>query len=224
MIQLVPSKLTHANAVIQLLRHVQHLVGGDVVLAHERAVVCCDHGDVGIFPCAELGIVVARLSVDHGRGSSGTAGGSGRIHTAVTDSSRSCTSDQQSPGVTGSGDYSPIARGSHCTIVVSGCRYEDRSLTVTQGDCCADLFIGTRGDGYGSCDGHNRGSISDGPFGLSAGVGGSSGGCILGHSHDREVGESNCRPPHRAVYCVLKLTRRRGSSQVNSLNSYTEIT
>lgn len=127
-----------------MLRHVEYLVGSDVVLAHERAVVRSNHGDVGVLPRAELGVVVARLGVNHGCCGRGTGGRRGPVHTAIAERGRSSASDQQSQGIGCGGNYSSVARSGHGTIVVSGgSGGKDFGLSIAQGPRGADLFVGT---------------------------------------------------------------------------------
>lgn len=66
----IPVHLTleKPHAVVELLRHIQGLVGGEVSRPHERRVVASHHGDVAVFAVAQLHIVVAGLGVDHSRG------------------------------------------------------------------------------------------------------------------------------------------------------------
>lgn len=69
----IPVHLTlkKPHTVVELLRHIQGLVGGEVSRPHEGRVVASHHGDVAVFAVAQLYIVVAGLGVDHswGRGS-----------------------------------------------------------------------------------------------------------------------------------------------------------
>ena len=57
-------KPTHANSVSQLTLDVQNLIRGHISLLDKGAIVRSHHGDVGVFPRAELRIAIARLGVD----------------------------------------------------------------------------------------------------------------------------------------------------------------
>ena len=72
-------KLTHADAVVQLVGDAVLLVASGVVLHGKGGVVGGDFGDVAVLPVAELGVVVAGGCVGHG----GSAAGSCRGHGAV---------------------------------------------------------------------------------------------------------------------------------------------
>lgn len=91
--------LTHSNAIVELGRHVQRLVCGRVTFTHERAVMGCDHGDIGVVARAELGIVVARASVnDRCLGGGGRRGGR-RIHGPIAKGRCMAAAHQNCQGV-----------------------------------------------------------------------------------------------------------------------------
>lgn len=58
--------LQEAYAIIQLVCHVQGLVGSYATFLDEGRVVATDLGDVAVFALAQLRVVVARLSVGDG--------------------------------------------------------------------------------------------------------------------------------------------------------------
>lgn len=57
------SKLTHANAVVQLIGNWEFLIATGVTLPYKRIVVSRDVGDIRVRPVAEFWIAIARLSI-----------------------------------------------------------------------------------------------------------------------------------------------------------------
>ena len=143
---------THANSIVQLILHLQRLVGRHAARLDEGTVVGGHHGDVGVFPGAELRVVVTRLGVDRGRG--GRGGRRCRIGGTVVGQSCMVTAQEGEGGGRRSGcilrrrlgDQGRICGGrtSDHTAMVGG---ESAGRRVGDVVACGSFDITERGDG-----------------------------------------------------------------------------
>lgn len=62
-VDVVSLTLQHSDAIIELIKDSQGLVGGCIVGSYKRTVVSGDLGDVAILAAAKFRVVVARLSI-----------------------------------------------------------------------------------------------------------------------------------------------------------------
>ena len=88
-------ELTHSNSIIELIGHLESLVGGGIAGNHERTVVSSDIGDIGVIAHAELAVAIARRRVGLSWGRTGGRVCSCRIHGAVAMQCGGCPTTHQ---------------------------------------------------------------------------------------------------------------------------------